>query len=108
MLLAAVLAMSVMMAAPATVMADDFDGDGFEDFVEEFCEDFDGDDFCDDDEDFDEFGFFVVEIDDVDCDGFDDDFDGGIDEDVVCVVEFEVEDFDGFDSNGDGFDVDFD
>ncbi len=44
MLLAAMLAMALMMAAPATVMAGDFDG--------------------------------------------------GIDEDVVCVVEFEVEDFD--------------
>jgi hypothetical protein len=80
MLLAAMLAMAVMMAAPAIAMADDFDGDGFEDFVEDF-------------------GFFpfVFEVDDVDCDGFDDDFDGGIDEDVVCVVEFEVDDFDGFD-----------
>ena len=87
-LLASMLAMALMMAAPATVMADDFDGDGFEDF--------------------DEIGLFVVEIDDVDCDGFDDDFDGGIDEDVVCVVEFEIEDFDGFDSDGDGFDANFD
>ena len=32
MLLAAMLAMAVMMAPPATAMADDFDGDGFEDF----------------------------------------------------------------------------
>ncbi len=103
MLLAAMLAMALMMVAPATAMADDFDGDGFEDFVEEFCEDFDGDDFCDDDEDefeFDTFGFFpfftpfVFEIDDIDCNGLDDDFDGFTDEDVVCVVEFEVEDFD--------------
>ena len=80
-LLAAMLAMALMMAAPATIMADDFDGDGFEDFVEDF-------------------GFFpyftpyILEVDDVDCDGFDDDFDGGVDEDVVCVVEFKVEDFD--------------
>ena len=96
MLLAAMLAMALMMVAPATAMADDFDGDDFEDFVEDS-----------------EFGFFpfftpfILEVDDVDCDGFDDDFDGGIDEDVVCVVEFEVEDFDGFDFDGDGFDVVF-
>jgi hypothetical protein len=32
MMLAAMLAMALMMASPATVMADDFDGDGFEDF----------------------------------------------------------------------------
>jgi hypothetical protein len=30
MLLAAVLAMALMMAAPATVMADEFDRDGFD------------------------------------------------------------------------------
>ncbi len=36
MMLAAMLAMAVMMAAPATAIADDFDGDGFEDFVEDF------------------------------------------------------------------------
>jgi hypothetical protein len=78
MMLAVMLAMAAMMAAPATAMADDFDGVGFEDFIEDF-------------------GFFTpfaFEVEDVDCDGFDDDFDGGIDEDVVCVVEFEVEDFD--------------
>ena len=103
MLLAAMLAMALMMAPPATAMADDLDGDGFEDFVEEFCEDFDDDDFCDDEEEdfeFDEFGFFpfftpfVLEIDDIDCNGLDDDFDGFTDEDVVCVVEFEVDGFD--------------
>lgn len=95
MMLAAMLAMAVMMAAPATAIADDFDGDGFE----EFCEDFDGGDFCEDDEDefeFDESVFFVplffeVEIDDIDCNGLDDDFDGFTDEDVVCVVEFDVD-----------------
>lgn len=89
MLLAAMLAMTVMMAAPATAMADDFDGDGFEDFVEDFGF-------------FPFFTPFVFEVEDVDCDGFDDDFDGWIDEDVVCVVEFEVDDFDDFD------DFDFD
>ncbi len=114
MMLAMMLAMALMMAAPATAMADHLDDD---DFVEEFCEDFDGDDFCDDEFEFDEFGFFPfftpfffeVEIDDIDCNGFDDDFDGLIDEDVVCVVEFDVDfdDFDGFDFDGDGFDVDF-
>jgi hypothetical protein len=114
-LLAMMLALAVMVAAPATVMAEDFDD---EDFVEEFCEDFDGNDFCDDEEefDFDEFDdfddfddevFFVAEIEDIDCDGFDDDFDGGIDEDVVCVVEFDFDDVDGFDFDRDGFDVDF-
>ncbi len=46
-----------------------------------------------------------VEIDDIDCDGFDDDGDGEADEDIVCVVEFDV-DFDGFDGEGDGFDED--
>jgi hypothetical protein len=30
MMLVAMLAMALMMAAPATVMADDFDGDGFD------------------------------------------------------------------------------
>jgi hypothetical protein len=95
MMMAALLAMAVMMAAPATAMADDFNGDGFEDSVGEFCENFNGDDFCDDDEDefneFDEFGFFpfftpfVFEVDEVDCDDFDDD-------EIVCVVEFEVDD----------------
>ncbi len=74
MMLAAMLAMAVMMAAPATAMADDFDGDGFEDFVEDFGF-------------FPFFTPFVFEVDDVDCYGFDDD-------EVVCVVEFEVEDFD--------------
>ena len=33
---------------------------------------------------------FLFVIEDIDCDGFDDDFDGGIDEDaIVCEVEFE-------------------
>jgi len=39
------------------------------------------------------FPFFVLEVEDVDCDGVDDDGDGGIDEDVVCIVEFEVEEW---------------
>lgn len=43
------------------------------------------------------FPFFALEVEDVDCDGEDDDLDGWIDEDVVCVVEFEVEEFDDFD-----------
>lgn len=73
MLLAAMLATAVVMAAPATAIADDFDGDGFEDFYEDFV-----------------FFPYFYEVEDVDCD----DFDGGIDEDVVCVVEFEIEDFD--------------
>jgi hypothetical protein len=37
------------------------------------------------------FPFFV--IDDIDCDGIDDDGDGGIDEDVVCEVELEPVDW---------------
>jgi hypothetical protein len=75
--MATMFAVAAMLAAPVTAIADDFDGDGFEDFGF-----------------FPFFTPFVLEVDDVDCDGFDDDFDGGIDEDAVCVVEFEVEDFD--------------
>jgi hypothetical protein len=69
--------MAVMMVAPATAMANDFDGDGFEDIIEEVGF-------------FPFFTHFAFEVEEVDCDGFD----GGIDEDVVRVVEFEVEDFD--------------
>jgi hypothetical protein len=51
-------------------------------------------DFDDDDFDFDNNDFFFTPfffaIEDIDCDGVDDDFDGGIDEDaIVCVVEFD-------------------
>jgi hypothetical protein len=37
------------------------------------------------------FPFFVIE--DIDCDGIDDDGDGGIDEDVECEVELEAVDW---------------
>ncbi len=50
------------------------------------------DDFFDDvyEEEFVFFTPFIFAIEDIDCDGFDDDFDGWIDEDaVVCVVEFD-------------------
>jgi hypothetical protein len=94
-LLAAMLAMSVMMMAPGAAMADDLDFDGFDDEEEFF---FDYGDF---------FPYYLdVEIDDIDCDGSDDDGDGEIDEDIVCVVEFDI-DYDGFDGDGDGFDEDF-
>jgi Ni/Co efflux regulator RcnB len=47
--------------------------------------------------DFDEevvfFTPFLFVIEDIDCDGFDDDFDGWIDEDAVCEVEFGLVDF---------------
>jgi hypothetical protein len=69
---------------------DDFDFVNFDN-----NDDFDhNDDFDDDDFDFDNndvvFTPFLFAIDDIDCDGVDDDFDGGIDEDaLVCVVEFD-------------------
>ncbi|MDP8972560.1 MAG: hypothetical protein M3N45_05155 [Actinomycetota bacterium] len=94
-LLAAMLAMSVMMMAPGAAIADDLDFDGFDDEEE----------FSFEDGFFFPF-FFEVEIDDIDCDGSDDDGDGEIDEDIVCVVEFDI-DYDGFDGDGDGFDEDF-
>ena len=93
MLLAAMLSMALLMMSPATAMAEDLDFDGFDD-QEEFYEEF-------------YFPFFFGGgIDDVDCDGFDDDFDGGIDEDVVCVVEFDDDfyGFGGFDNYYDDFD----
>ncbi len=86
-LLAAMLAMSVMMMAPGAAMADDLDFDGFDDEEEFF---FGYGNF---------FPYYLdVEIDDIDCDEFDDD--------IVCVVEFDI-DYDGFDGDGDGFDEDF-
>jgi hypothetical protein len=93
---AVMMAMLVAIAAPA--MADhnrhnnnnnhDNDWNGWNN----------NDDFDDfDDFDFDEEEFFFTPflfvIEDIDCDGFDDDFDGGIDEDAVCEVEFELVDF---------------
>ena len=66
---------------------DDNDNNHHNDF--DFDNDFDDDDF-----DFDNNEVFFTPlffaIDDIDCDGVDDDFDGGIDEDaLVCVVEFD-------------------
>ena len=81
MLLAAMAAIAVLMLAATPAMAADLDEDGFEDFVEEFCEDFDGDGFCE--EFFEEF-----------CEDFDGDF--FCDEDDF---------FDGF--NGDGISQNF-
>ena len=54
--------------------------------------DFDDCDFHDCD--FDNFfvpTLFTVEIDDIDCNGLDDDIDGLVDEDVVCEVDFDVD-----------------
>jgi hypothetical protein len=49
---------------------------------DDFFDDFDSDNFF--------FTPFLFVIEDIDCDGFDDDFDGWIDEDaIVCEVEFE-------------------
>src|ERR671914_140657 len=61
---------------------------------EDHHDDFEVDEFeVDFDDDFSGFfwpGFLVFEVEDIDCDGFDDDFDGWIDEDAVCVVELEL------------------
>jgi hypothetical protein len=65
------------------------DHDGDFDFAN-FDNDFDDDDFDFDNNDFFFTPFFFFAIEDIDCDGVDDDFDGGIDEDaLVCVVEFD-------------------
>jgi hypothetical protein len=81
---------------------DDFDCDhhdcDFDDCDHHDCDfdDCDNHD-CDFDEDFfvNDFFFvptlFTVELDDIDCNGLDDDFDGLVDEDVVCVLTFDVD-----------------
>ena len=85
-------ALAMLLAVSIPAMAEDLDFDGLEDSLEdEFVEE--------------------VEIDDVDCfeadedgdglidedlpDGFDNDFDGEVDEEIVCIVEFEIGDFEG-------------
>jgi hypothetical protein len=72
-LLTAMVAIAALMMAATPAMAVDRNGDGFDDFVEEFCEDFDGDGIEDCEE-------FVEEF----CEDFDGDFFCDDEEDNFC------------------------
>lgn len=106
-LLTGLMLVAMLMAVAGPAMAADKDRhenrhDRFENRFDRFNVDFDDCDFhdCDfEDNDFDEDFFlvptlFTVEVDDIDCDGLDDDFDGLVDEDAVCVVDFDVDEID--------------
>jgi hypothetical protein len=100
------LMLTVMLLAIAgPAMAGDNNRQERSEDRQEFREDFfvfdhdnDFDDCCHDDFDDDDFVFFpyffAVEEIDIDCDGFDDDFDGWFDEGADCEVEIEFFDFD--------------
>jgi hypothetical protein len=92
-LLAAMVAIAALMLAATPAMAQDHNGDGFDDFVEEFCEDFDGDGFEDCEEFFEDFcedfdGDFFCDKDE--DDGFFDGF-GGIGDEIFQTSEQEAE-----------------